>query len=297
MTEIKPSVFNVADLIEKQFPPDAYWIEPFIPKRSIILIGGHAKIGKSFTMGNICHAAVMGGDLFPPEPNYPSLRLPIGWRTPTATKPFRVLFIDKELGERTMRKRVLSIMQADLDADRDGTLQKIRENYFYHSKDSGGVDEPKITLSNKDGKVALSKLCEQVKPNLLIIDPAGKMHHYDENSADQIQRFYDDLESLQTENKDTDMSIIVTHHFGKPQKMNGQVVGNPLDPYNFRGSSKWFDLPDGLMMMARRPSQRPGQLGWDLEMEFKPRHDAEMPKMVLGVNQLGDNRIYTRMVL
>lgn len=288
---------NLADLLLKQFPPERFWINPYVPKRSIILVGAAAKSGKSFLMSSMVHAGLFGTPLFVPEPGNQSLRIPVGWNQPAAPTPFRTLIIDKELGEQTFQARMATILERDWTQNRTATEAAIRDRIFYHSKDSGGDNEAVLTFATREGKKAIIQLVNDVKPNLLILDPIGKMHHYDENSAEGIQRLYDDIEEVQAEGKSQDMSIIMTHHFSKPAKMNGSVVGDMLDPYNFRGSSKWFDLPDGLMMLHRRNVTVRTTSWWELDMRFKPRHGADMPDTRLSVNALGDCRIYTRQVL
>jgi hypothetical protein len=296
---------NAEQLLTSDFPPDAYWLPTFLPKSSIMLMGGQAKIGKSWLVGNMARSLVLGEAFLPPEPGYRTGgSIDPRWKTPVPMKPCRVLVIDKEVGRRSLKNRISSVLEEDYATNPTGTSRLVRENYFLNSKDSGREGYIPPSFSTAEGEEKLHMLCDAVKPQVLILDPIGKMNHHDENSAGQIQQLYDKIEKVQHAFKKYEMSILIIHHFGKPQKaMGGGPQPDPLDHNNFRGSSKWGDLPDGLITCARMTptaanSTRPvGQMGWDIQMRIRPRHDEEMPTILLGVNQRGDKRIYFRKTL
>jgi hypothetical protein len=295
-----------ADLLKADFPPERYWLPHFLPKSSIVLMGGQAKIGKSWLVGNMTRSLTLGEPFLENEPGYRQLGSnDPRWSTPIPSRAARVLVIDKEVGRRSLKGRLGSIYESDYASNPTSTDRLIREHLFINSKDSGGDDYVPPSFSSNEGEDKLQMLCEAVCPEVLILDPIGKMHHYDENSAGQIQSLYDRLERIQNLLKKFETTILIVHHFGKPaRQIPGGTNADPLDQYNFRGSSKWFDLPDGLITCARlQPNQsanstKPvGQRGWDIQMQIKPRHDEELPRLVLGVNQLGDKRIYFRRTL
>lgn len=288
---------SVATLLSKQFPPMPFWMTSILPKNSVVLIGGHAKIGKSFFLGNLARALCLGVDFLTPEPGFTSSVPPANrWATPTTGgQQAKVLIIDKELGEQTLRDRLSTIFESDILSNREATIECLDKNLFFFSKDSGGEDDPPASFSSPESRKFLVHLCQSRQPNVIFLDPIGKMHHFDENSAGEIQKLYDQIEEVQYELRHLNCSFVITHHFGKPQKVfHGGPTPDPLDPYNFRGSSKWFDLPDNLIMLARKPSRG---VGWDLEMQIKPRHTEEMPRVLLGMNHLQDNRVYFRRVI
>jgi hypothetical protein len=95
------------------------------------------------------------------------------------------------------------------------------------------------------------------------------------------------------------MSIILSHHYGKrPNGDRNREGHDPLDAYNFRGSSKWFDDVDALITVNRLQNL-PGiqHQAWRLQMRFELRHEEVPPEMFFTVNLNRDLRvIYEREV-
>jgi RecA-family ATPase len=90
-----PRAERVIDLLARDFPDNPSYIDPMIlTKGGTLLLGGEAKVGKSFIMLELCRALTTGT----PFMDNPSLTVP---------EPLRTLYIDAEVGERTNKARVI----------------------------------------------------------------------------------------------------------------------------------------------------------------------------------------------
>jgi RecA-family ATPase len=252
------------DLLTRTLTAEPAWIEPSIlPKRGKLLFGGHAKIGKSFVMLDLARALAAGEAPFA----NPILYVP---------KPVRVLLIEKELGLIELQKRGAAVMD-------DVPRMLRRENLFYVSQ------EPLLKLDTRQGYETILRLVEEIKPNVLLLDPIGKMHNMDENSNTDISKLFEKLEGLMKAGRDQDMSLVISHHFAKPKM--GPDAMDPLSPYNFRGASKWFDDPDTLVTMHKGQEHRSPHKWWTLKTRFETRRGEPPEDMNLSVNEHDDFRV------
>jgi hypothetical protein len=71
-----------------------------------------------------------------------------------------------------------------------------------------------------------------------------------ENDNSDVQKLVRHLKELMVKHADKDLSIVLSHHFGKPPRVTDDEH-DPLSPYNFRGASKWFDMADSLITFQR----------------------------------------------
>lgn len=259
----KAAAGRVKDLVHLTLPPQPYWIEPFIlPKRGMMLFGGEAKVGKSMVMLELCKSLATG------EP-------PFGVPDFSVPEPARVLLIECELGLYGLKDRVNKIVGSSLDP------VEVEDNFWYVSKD------PYLNLSSREGVLAVSNLVQEIKPNVLCIDPIGKFHSADENSNSEVAKVLGRLEKIQKDSEGQDMSLVISHHFGKPAKEDSRFVSasDGLSPYEFRGASKWFDNPDTLVTMKRVAELKNG--GWRLRSRWTLRHGAGRPDMLITINKHG----------
>lgn len=264
MGEITPSVASpIDDLILQDLPPQPYWIEPFVlPKRGMMLFGGEAKVGKSMVMLELCRALALG------EP-------PFGVPDFLVPEPARVLLIECELGIYGLKDRAGQILKKDLQRLRDS------KNFWYVSKD------PYLSLSSKQGVEGIVRLVEEVKPNVLCLDPIGKLHTADENSNTEVAKILNRLERIQKTGEAQEMSLVISHHFGKPAKEDSRFASasDGLSPYEFRGASKWFDNPDTLVTMKRVAELK--NKAWRLRSRWTLRHGAGRPDILITINKYG----------
>lgn len=292
------SRYSVASLLATEFPPNRWWIPGFLPKGGIALMGGQKKIGKSWVNNNMCHALVSGGTFLPEEPGYGE---PYNgpeddpWKSPQAEQ-CRVLLVDMELGAMTLKERTASIFAHDLAVDPEGTHRILSEQFFYLTRPQHG--ESAVSLTNSAGLTRLVEACKECAPNVLIIDPLNMAHGYDEDSNTEIQAMFSKLQELQDKVLvGLNSTILVAHHFRKPPTTHLKDH-DPLDINNFRGASKYADVADSIIAMdVLRTAPDNSRRAWNLHMRVTGRHGPGSPRLQVGVNFLGDGRIYFRKVL
>jgi len=243
-----------------------YWISPIVPKGGKVLFGGQAKVGKSWFLLSLARAAAMGE---------PPFGIP-GF----AANPAKVLLIEQEIGEHGLWQRANGIFR-DLVGN-----EMFGENFWYISR------EPELSFSNETGFRKLVSLIDEIAPEVLFLDPMGKLHDFDENDATEMSRLMNRLDLLLKRGKDRDMSIVLSHHFGKPPRGQAREDYDPLEPYNFRGSAKWKDDPDTLVTMERLRRFATPHEAWRVKVRWTLRHTSSPPDMFLRVNELGDGRVY-----
>lgn len=256
---------KLLDLIDKELPKQPCWIDPgILPKGGTLLFGGHAKTGKSFIMLELARALSTGTH-------------PFGYSKLQTFDPVKVLYVEQEIGEIGLQERVTRIF-----AQEDRRI--FGPNMWYVTK------VPEMQLDMQEGRGILYDLIDSVQPNVLILDPVGRMHAYDENKSDQIQQLFSHLEYMVKVFSQNDMSLVVSHHFGKPST-DPKSLRDPLDPYNFRGSSKFFDNPDSLVTVARMENLDKPYEAWKVKMRMTLRHASPPPDLMMTVNREDDFRV------
>jgi len=256
------------DLIDQDLGPNPCYVEPgILIKRGTLLFGGHAKSGKSFLGLEMARALASGFSPF----DYKEFTIPV---------QVKVLFIEQELGEYGLKKRLDKLYEKE---DRENFEDRLQ----YLSKD------PQLKLDTMKGVETICRKIEDCQPNVVIFDPAGKMHSLDENSNSDMEKLFYNIEWIKDKYKSLDLSVIMSHHFGKPPFIppGQQSTHDPLSPYNFRGASKWFDAPDTLVTMIKTRNLNTEHKAWELKTRWTLRHDEEPPDMVLSVNRLDDLRV------
>ena len=266
-----PRAERVIDLLARDFPDNPSYIDPMIlTKGGTLLLGGEAKVGKSFIMLELCRALTTGT----PFMDNPSLKVP---------EPLRTLYIDAEVGERTNKARVLKIFNK---AD-----PRIWADNFYHvSKNL------ELQLDSHRGVAYFGDLIRDVRPNVLVLDPISFMHHGDENSAHDVGSLFLTLARLKERGRDEQLSIVFSHHFRKPPFGQYAIGYDYLGEYNFRGSSKWKDGGDTILTMSREDNfaNADGSEAWKLKLRFLCRHGPSAPEGEYAFNRDGDLRITWR---
>lgn len=252
-------IFDLMDGPDISVP---YWINPLIPRNSKVILGSYAKAGKTAVMLSIIRALVTGENLFE-CPRF------------TTSETANVLIFEQELGEAGFQRRTRKVLQG---------VQ--RRNWIrYISRD------PDVSFSDAKGLELIGNEVAECKPNILILDPIGAMYHDNENEAHEVARLWREIDRLLVLGKQQNMTVILSHHFGK--RPNGKAAENFdfLDPYNCRGSGKWFDVPDTLITMNRL-GELPGRRdSWRVQMRFTVRHDEPQEEIYCTINRERDLRV------
>jgi AAA domain len=233
-------------------------------------MGGEAKIGKTFNIfSGYAKALAFGTPLF----NNPD------WYV---TRECRVLVIEQELGPYILKKRIEKIYE-------DSPIELFQNNLFYVSK------EPKVTLDS--GLSILRDIVDEIQPNVLILDPVSKFHAGNENDNTDMEKVIRGIEELKNRYVHNDLSVILTHHFGKPPIGDYAKDVDRLSPYSFRGAGKFFDSPDTIHTINRlreftkkSPSGEQYK-GWHMKNRIITRGNESPPDFYTNFNFNGDQNV------
>lgn len=260
-----PSRKSPRGLKQLTFPDGMYWLEPaMLQHYGKMIIGGEASIGKSLFLLELAYALSTGAQ-------------PFGCPTFAVPKPMKVLLLEKEVMEPGLHKRIGKMFSDEECGKMEGQLE-IVTGYPGMNIDDDGMDFIRWNINN-------------LGANILIMDPLAKFHNKDENAAAEIGQALGEIDKLRWEFKGQQLAVIWSHHFGKPSG-DPRVRRDPLDTYNFRGSSRFKDDPDTKVTLAKLGSVMFGDhKGWLLGSSWVPRHGEEISSMFFTVNRKGDLRV------
>jgi len=225
---------SLGELYSRPLDPLQEWIPGILPKQAIWLLGGLAKIGKSFLMTEIGFSLASGAPLFG------------CW--PVVEGPKGVLYIEQENGQWELQRRIKTRFHSSPPG-----------NYWYISQAEG-------MLIDMGGLERIAGEIEALGANILLLDPASYFLMGDENSNTDVGRFNRLLRTLIS--RSPGLSIILSHHFGKPPREYPRGPHHdPNDFLNFRGASKWGDFANTLTTI-----HRPEASGITLLSSWTTRH-------------------------
>lgn len=256
---------SLATLIRTPLPEEPTWIGPSIlPKNCKMIIGGHAAIGKSFIMLEMVRALALGTVPFD-NPKF------------VVERPTKCLLIEHELKPYGLQKRTQDFFTPE-------ELDLVEDKLYYIS------GEPSLEFSSDAGRKKITYAVEKFRPEVLFLDPIGKMHYFDENDAASMAKLMHYMDTLLRLGADWGMSLVFSHHFGKPP--NDPPVGyDPLESYHFRGSSKFKDDPDTRVTVQRLKRLPVGWESWRMKTRWLTRQGEALPDMYFTFNEHKDLRV------
>lgn len=255
------------DLVEQPLPEHPAWIGPeVLPKHCKLIFGGGAGIGKSMLMLELSRGLALGKSPF----DYDKL---------IVQEPARVLIIEHELKTFGVQKRGQQMYKNKEERD------MCRENLWLIS------GRTELNFSSPQGIKLIRKQVELVKPNVLILDPIGKMHYGNENDAAAMAKLFYELDELVLLGAEQGMSLIFSHHFSKPPKGEYAQDHDPLDLYNFRGSSKFKDDPDTRVSVSQGQFLPLPHKAWKVQTRWLTRQGEGPPDLQFTVNEKDDLRV------
>lgn len=211
----------------------------------------------SFTSMEIARALATG------TPVFRSLKFPV-------TGPCKVFLCDKELGSDSLGFRLGRYFATSSPEE----LALAKQNIV------AVTGHPEFYFDAAQNRATIRKELKAVRPNVLIIDPVSKFMSGSDQENDDVRRFLAFMDTLIEEHAEDGMSIVMSHHFKKPATdYRGNEI-EPLNPYNFRGGSRWYDDMDSLITMRRHDVN---DYHWRLECQAEFRHGASPPDYWLDV--------------
>lgn len=270
LSEPRIKAVSFAQLIRKGIPENEFWIGgDVLPKGTKMIFGGGAGIGKSMLMLELARGLALGSAPF----DYPNMPVP---------RPAKVLIIEHELKEYGMIKRGAQMYKSDEELDAIASNIEVI---------SGETD---INFSDAAGFQLLCDIVAWHKPEVLFLDPIGKMHYNNENDAAGMAKMFHQLDQLILIGRSQGMSLIFSHHFGKPPKGEYAKDYDPLDIYNFRGSSKFKDDPDTRVSVNQTKFLAKPYKAWEIQTRWLTRQGEGPPDLLMTVNEQNDLRVRFR---
>jgi RecA-family ATPase len=218
-----------------------------LPKQGRLVLGGEPKSNKSWIALELALAMAQGRAAFSAVYKSGTPVLPV-------TGKYRILYIEQEIGETELQKRLTSLMTGQ-DA--------LGIDFYVKSKDL------EMRLDTPEGHLAIAREVEQVKPDCLILDPLAKFHLSGENSSQEMGAV---LRVGQHLTQDYNSALIYVHHTSKPNPENPRRGGDRL-----RGSSAIFADVDTCVIVERKSSE--SNLEPVIELDIEMRCGEPLPKL------------------
>jgi hypothetical protein len=191
--------------------------EPFVPLVSgllhsaeVMIVGGQPTVGKTWIVMDMM-MGIASGTTF--ANNFPC-------------EQANVLFIDEEGSRRGTWERYHMLLEG-----RDASWT----DFPIWTKVGAGmrVDEPR-------GIVALTRLIEQYRPGVVVLDSLVRMHGRDESNNREMANFFDGVKKIR-DNYGT--SLVFTHHVRKPM---ANAENDPV--WMMRGAGDIQGFPDSVLV-------------------------------------------------
>lgn len=181
-------LYNINDMIKlAKNKPKEIIENGILPERALLLISGFAKNGKSLLAYNLSLALASGY-------SFACFKI---------TRPYKVLMISAEGGRHNNSGR-FSDMDSSIVHMRDKVADNLSVSFI-----------SRLWLNIENEKEELIKTLEQVRPDILVLDPFIRFHNLDENTANQMGEIFSIMRVLIDTFK---LSIILVHHHGKGSK-------------------------------------------------------------------------------
>ena len=240
--------------LEKEFVAQPYIIgRGVLPVGGKCIIAGSPKANKSFVVLNIMLDLVRGRSIFGATYRNGSAVLPVG-------QPWRVLYLEQELGEQGLLERLRG------KEGRPGLATELEAEgleLFVHPRDTG------MRLDTPEGRDYINGIVGDVKPNVTVMDPMAKFHLSDENSAQEMGAVLRVADHLV---EDFGTAVVLVHHIGKQNDDNPRRGGDRL-----RGSSAIFGDVDTVCEVTRKSNEHhPEPI---LELSFELRRGEPMDNL------------------
>lgn len=232
-----PEAVEAHELLRREYAePPAIVSGGILPRQALAILGGPPKVGKSSLSLNLALRRALG----------------LPWLgSPTAAG--RVLVLQAEIPERELQAR-LRLMCQDLGGE-------LPERRLFLATYRG------LKLDQMEGLKAGRRLVEEVRADLLILDPLARFYSGDENSAREVGRLIGGLDELI---QGLGVAVLLVHHTAKPSATDPREGGLRL-----RGSSALFGAADTVMVLDKAE-------GGLFKLGFELRHGKEPEPMLLA---------------
>lgn len=223
-------IVGADDFAAMQFPPRKYLLEPILQEKNLALVYGLRGVGKTI-VGMGAALAVSTGTKF------------LRWQAPEAR---RVLYIDGELPQETLQKRLRDV------AASIGTTPTLDLRLLTPDQQNGARIP---NVANPEGQKIIEDCIAHEQAELVVFDNLSTLcRGGEENAAESWQVIQDWLIRLRSQR----VSVLLLHHAGKSGEQ--------------RGTSKREDVLDVSLKIIRPKDYHPEQ-GARFEIHFEKARD------------------------
>jgi len=223
--------FSANELMKKNLPEVEYIVDKLIPQGGITILGGAPGAFKSFLSLHLAMHGSLGRKMF----------------DHLETKKIKVLYVDEENGERTLKNRLTQLVKGyDIKEPLDELFFSSMENF-------------KLDMEEDRTFPILKRKILEYNPDLVIIDSAVRFLTGDENSSGDVKKLFDTIKPIVKEKNTT---FLVLHHTRK----TGTGGQNDL-----RGSGDFAASAESVLMLRKDDKEK----GKFILTQEKLRHGEE----------------------
>lgn len=246
----------LSDFIARPLPKTPHQIgRGIMPVKSLVVIGGEPKANKSYVVLNMLLDLARGRNIF-------GGKYPDGSPVMPVSKPYRVLYIEQEIGEEGLKERLLPMLGGEIPLGLD---------FYIKSRDMA------MRLDTPEGRLAIETQIQSCRPDIIVFDPLAEFQLINENSAQEMGMTVRVLKRLIEQ---YGVTIVLVHHVGKPGFEDPRTGGNKL-----RGSSALFGAVDTFIGVSRKSeSSHPSPT---LELEFELRRGKPLQNICIRREESG----------
>lgn len=184
MLEREYTIHSYDQIMREPLLPVEWLVEPLLVKSDRAVLYGAFGSFKSWLLLDIAIHLAAGCD----------------WLGFPVARPLRVLYIDEEMNERTLRRRLKRLGMGTGIESTEGRLRTMsRQGIFF---DESGAN--KLLTIVKSASLA---------PDVIIVEALRRVLVGSENKAEDIAQFWRNVEPLQR----AGITVVISHHFKKPQ--------------------------------------------------------------------------------
>lgn len=264
----------LSEFLKNEYKPGAHIIgRGVLPCGGKLILSGMPKANKSWVALAMILDIVRGRDVFGARYRSGKALLPI-------QKPWRVLYLEQELGEQGLLERLRG-----KDEGHPGLCTNLTPDglqMYIQPKDTA------MRLDTPDGRNYISEIVKDVRPDLTVMDPFAKFNLSKENDAQEMGAVLRVADHLI---QDYGTAVMFIHHVSKPSEESPR---RGLD--RLRGSSAIGADVDTMIEVNRRSPD--ATIEPILELTFELRRGEPIERMFVQrlkdgtVEWMGDDYVY-----
>lgn len=264
----------LSEFLKNEYKPGAHIIgRGLLPVGGKLILSGPPKANKSFVALNVMLDLVRGRDIFGARYKDGKAVLPVH-------KPWRILYLEQELGEQGLLERLRG-----KDEGHPGLCTPLLTDgleLFVQPRDTA------MRLDTPKGRDYIGEIVKDIRPDVTVMDPFAKFNLSNENDSQEMGAILRTADHLI---EDYNTAIMFIHHVGKQNQENPR---RGLD--RLRGSSAIGADVDTMIEINRRSPEH--SLEPILELTFELRRGEPIERLFVirhkdgVVEWMGDDYSY-----